>query len=87
MPAFKLHGVLVYFAAFKDHLSFFPTSSSIKAFKEELSSYEISKGTIRFPLDKSIPVKLVSEIVKFRVNENLDKILLKNIRSPKKHKR
>jgi uncharacterized protein YdhG (YjbR/CyaY superfamily) len=73
MPAFKFHGVLVYFAAFKNHLSLFPTSSAIKAFKEKLESYACSKGTIKFPLDKPIPVKLITEIVKFRVKENLEK--------------
>ena len=87
MPAFEFHGILVYFAVFKNHFSFFPTSSAIKVFKEKLKSYECSKGTIKFPLDKPIPAKLVTEIVKFRVRENLDKKLLKNIRSPQKHKR
>lgn len=77
MPAFKFHGILVYFAVFKNHFSFFPTSSAIKSFKDKLKSYELSKGTIKFPLDKPIPVKLVTEIVKFRVRENLDKKLLK----------
>jgi uncharacterized protein YdhG (YjbR/CyaY superfamily) len=77
MPAFKFHGILVYFAVFKNHFSFFPTSSAIKSFNEKLKSYECSKGTIKFPLDKPIPVRLVAEIVKFRVKENLEKISLK----------
>jgi uncharacterized protein YdhG (YjbR/CyaY superfamily) len=77
MPAFKYHGMLVYFAAFKNHFSFFPTSSAITAFKEKLTSFELSKGTIKFPLDKPIPVKLVTEIVKFRAKENLEKISIK----------
>lgn len=73
MPAFKFHGVLVYFAAFKNHFSFFPTSSGVRMFKEKLKSFETSKGTIKFPLDKPIPVKLITEIVRFRVKENLEK--------------
>jgi len=73
MPAFKLNGILVYFAAFKDHIGFFPTSSGVAAFEKELSEYKTSKGTIRFPLDKQIPFDLVTKIVKYRVNENLQK--------------
>jgi len=73
MPAFKLQGNLVYFAAFKKHIGFYPTSSGIENFKERLSAYEISKGTVRFPLDKPIPYDLISEIVTFRVHENLEK--------------
>jgi uncharacterized protein YdhG (YjbR/CyaY superfamily) len=73
MPAFKLNGYLVWFAAFKNHIGFFPKTSVIAAFKEELSGYELSKGTIRFPLDKPIPFGLVRRIVEFRVRENLAK--------------
>jgi len=73
MPAFVLKGNLVYFAAFKDHISFFPTSSGIQAFKQELSIYKGSKGTVRFPLDQPLPLDLISKIVKFRVAENLQK--------------
>ncbi len=73
MPAFKLNGILVYFAAFKNHIGFFPTTSAMETFKEELSGYAVSKGTIRFPLDKPIPLDLVKKIVKFRVKENLEK--------------
>ncbi len=73
MPAFKQKGVLVWFAAFKDHIGFFPTALGVEAFKEELSGYETSKGTIRFPIDKPIPLDLVKKIVEFRVKENLGK--------------
>jgi uncharacterized protein YdhG (YjbR/CyaY superfamily) len=69
MPAYKLNRNLVYFAAFKDHIGFFPTSSGIEAFKKELSGYKTSKGTVQFPLDKPVPYELVSKIVKFRVAE------------------
>jgi uncharacterized protein YdhG (YjbR/CyaY superfamily) len=73
MPAFKQNGILVYFAAFKTHIGFFPTASGVETFKEKLSAYETSKGTIRFPIDKPLPLELVKEIVRFRVKENLDK--------------
>ncbi len=71
MPAFTLHGNLVYFAAFKDHVSFFPTSSGVAKFKKELAGYKGSKGTIQFPPDKPIPYGLIGRIVKFRVKENI----------------
>jgi uncharacterized protein YdhG (YjbR/CyaY superfamily) len=70
MPAFKLNGILVWFAAHKNHIGFYPKTSAIETFKQELSDYEISKGTIRFPLDKPIPLDLVKKIVKYRVKEN-----------------
>jgi len=78
IPTFKLNGNLVHFAAFKDHISFFPTSSGVEAFKRELSDYETSKGTIRFPLDKPIPFDLIKRIVKYRVEENLEKAVKNN---------
>ncbi|SRR5581483_1558676 len=71
IPTFYLEGNLVHFAAFKDHISFFPTSSGIEAFKKELSVYKGAKGTVQFPLDQPLPLKLISKIVKFRVKENL----------------
>jgi uncharacterized protein YdhG (YjbR/CyaY superfamily) len=70
MPAFKLNGMLVWFAAFKNNIGFFPKVSAIEAFKDELSIYELSKGTVRFPLNKPIPFELVKKMVKFRVKEN-----------------
>jgi uncharacterized protein YdhG (YjbR/CyaY superfamily) len=73
MPAFRQNGIIVYFAAFKDHIGFFPTSSGVSAFAGELSSYDTAKGTIRLPLDKPIPVDLIQKIVKFRVQENRNK--------------
>ena len=73
IPTFKLNGNLVHFAAFKGHISFFPTSSAIVAFKKELSRYELSKGTVRFPMDRSIPFDLVKKMVRYRVKENLAK--------------
>jgi uncharacterized protein YdhG (YjbR/CyaY superfamily) len=73
MPAFAQKGILVYFAAWKDHIGFYPTSSGTQAFRQELSAYEYSKGTIKFPLEKPLPLDLISRIVKFRVAENLKK--------------
>jgi len=70
IPTFKLNGNLVHFAAFKNHIGFFPTPSSIATFKKELSAYKLSKGTVRLPLDRPIPFGLVKKIVKFRVKEN-----------------
>ena len=73
MPAFAQDGILVYFAAYKNHIGFYPTGSGIDAFKNELSIYDGSKGTVRFPIDKPLPLELISKIVKFRVAENLKK--------------
>ena len=73
MPAFKLNGALVYFAAFKNHIGFYPTSSGIKKFKKELSLYEGGKGSVQFPIKSPIPYDLVKKIVIFRMKENLKK--------------
>ena len=73
MPTFKLHGNLVHFAAYKNHIGFYPAPSGIEAFKEEISEYKSSKGAVQFPLDKPIPYDLVEKIVIFRVKENLEK--------------
>jgi len=70
MPTFVLNGNLVHFAAFKNHIGFYPVPSGIEAFKKELSVYNGAKGSVQFPLDKPMPLGLISEIVKFRVNEN-----------------
>ena len=77
MPVFAQCGNLVYFGAFKKHIGFFPTSSATREFKEELSSYKSSKGSVQFPLDKPIPLGLISRIVKFRLKENLEKAAAK----------
>lgn len=73
MPTFVLKGNLVHFAAYKNHIGFYPTPSGIEPFKQELSVYEVSKGTIRFPIDKPLPYELISKIVRLRVVENLEK--------------
>ncbi len=71
MPTFVLHGNLVHFAAYKNHLGFYPTPSGINAFKYELSEYKGAKGSIQFPIEKPLPYELISKIVKFRVAENI----------------
>lgn len=71
IPTFDLGGRhIVHFAAFKDHVSFFPTSSGIRAFRKELAPYKTSKGTVQFPLDKPIPFGLIKKITMFRVKED-----------------
>ena len=73
MPAFFLNGGLVWFAAYKHHIGFYPKTSAMQAFIKELSAYKGTKGSVHFPLDKPIPYDLISKIVKFRVAENLNK--------------
>ena len=77
MPAFKYHGMLVYFAAFKNHIGFYALPSGNEAFQKELSAYKQGKGSIQFPLDKPIPLTLIKKIVKFRVKENIEKVGIK----------
>ena len=74
MPTFTLKGNLVHFAAFKNHIGFYPTPSGIEAFKKELSVYDGAKGSVQFPLSRPIPFDLISKIVEFRVKENLKKV-------------
>lgn len=73
IPAFILNGMLVWFAAFKNHIGFYPRTSAIAAFKKELSAYKGAKGSVQFPFDKPLPFSLIGRIVKFRVKENLSK--------------
>lgn len=77
MPCFAQHGNLVYFAAWKKHIGFYPSGSGIAQFEEELSAYEGAKGSVQFPFDKPIPYNLISQITKFRVAENLAKAAAK----------
>ena len=80
MPAYKYHGMLVYFAVWPKHIGFYPTPGGIKPFEKELSAYEMSKGTVRFPLDKAIPFSLITKIVKYRVKENEEKASVKKLK-------
>lgn len=74
IPTFKLGKPLVHFAAYKTHIGFYPGTSAIEAFKKELKTYKTSKGTIQFPLDKTISLDLILKIVKYRVSELNQKI-------------
>ena len=73
IPTFILKGNLVHFAAFKNHIGFYPAPSGIEAFKKELSVYEGAKGSIKFPMEKPLTFGLITKIVKFRVKENLER--------------
>ena len=70
MPAFKGFRVLVYFAAAKEHIGFYPTGSGIEQFKNEFGDYKWSKGAVQFPLNEPLPVKLITRMVKFRLAED-----------------
>ncbi|MGC4102120.1 DUF1801 domain-containing protein [Ferruginibacter sp.] len=82
MPAFKLHGMLVYFAGYKNHIGFYPTGSPIVAFKKEVSAFKNSKGAVQFPLDKPLPLDLVTRMVQFKLKENIEKAGIKNTVKP-----
>ena len=77
MPGYKLGSMLVFFAAYPNHIGFYPTPSGIEKFKKELSKYKGAKGSVQFPLDEPLPLALVTKIVKFRVKENMEKATLK----------
>jgi len=78
MPTFALKGNLVHFAAWKNHIGFYPTPTGTQEFRKELSIYQGAKGSIQFPIDKPLPLDLISKIVRFRVAENLKKAELKS---------
>jgi uncharacterized protein YdhG (YjbR/CyaY superfamily) len=73
IPTFYLNGNLVHFAAFKNHIGFYPTSSGISVFKDELKEYKSAKGSVQFPLHKPMPIDLIKRIVQYRVKENSQK--------------
>ena len=73
MPAYKYHGMLLYFAAYKYHIGFYLATSGIEDFRNELTAFKISKGTIQFPIDKPLPLELITRIVKFRMMGNAKK--------------
>ncbi|WP_102693906.1 iron chaperone [Rummeliibacillus pycnus] len=74
MPTFTFRGNLVYFAAYKKHIGFYPTSSGINAYKDELQQYKMGKGSVQFPIDEPLPFELIRKIVQFRVAENIKKM-------------
>jgi uncharacterized protein YdhG (YjbR/CyaY superfamily) len=77
MPGYKMNGMLVWFAAHTNHIGFYPGASGIASFKKELSIYKGAKGSVQFPFDKPMPSELITRIVKFRAEENLQRSLLK----------
>jgi len=81
MPTFVLNGNLIHFAGWTSHVGLYPGSKPIEMFKDELAKYEISKGTVRFPLDKPIPLGLIGKITKYCVKRNSERA------AAKKHKR
>jgi uncharacterized protein YdhG (YjbR/CyaY superfamily) len=74
IPTFTLNGNLVHFAAFKNHIGFYPAPKGIEAFKKELSKYEGGKGTVQFPMDKPLPVALIKKIVRYRARQNRESV-------------
>ncbi|RNL49555.1 iron chaperone [Pedobacter jejuensis] len=74
MPAFKQNRVLVYFAAYEKHIGFYPTGSGIEAFQHEFKNYKWSKGAIQFPIDKPMPLDLITRITKFKAQKDLEKV-------------
>ena len=83
IPTFTLHGNLVHFAGYKNHIGFYPAPSGIESFKKELSKYKSSKGAVQFPLDEPLPAALITRIVKFRVQESQATAELKTPRKAK----
>ncbi len=83
IPTFVLNGNLVHFAAFAHHVGFYPTPSGIEQFKDALAAYHSAKGSVQFPLDEPIPYGLIKKIVKFRVQENRDKVVARTEAKPR----
>lgn len=86
IAAYMLEGPLVYFAAFKRHIGFYPTSSGTRNFKKELSGYKGAKGSVQFPLNQPLPLGLIAKITRFRVRENLQRARTRNAKAKKKLK-
>ncbi|MEO6550001.1 MAG: DUF1801 domain-containing protein [Ferruginibacter sp.] len=76
IPTFTLHGNLISFGAWKNHFGLYPAPREVAAFKKELAAYDGAKGTVKFPSDKPVPLALIEKIVKFRVQENTQKIVV-----------
>jgi uncharacterized protein YdhG (YjbR/CyaY superfamily) len=75
MPAYKLNGMLVYFAGYKAHIGFYPTPSGIKKFLPKLKAFKCSKAAVQFPIDQPLPKDLIKEMVVFRIKENISKVI------------
>ncbi len=86
MPGYYLNGPLVYFAVHSSHIGLYALPKTNEAFKDKLSAYETSKGAIKFPLDKKLPLSLITQIVKFRIKENLEKASIKKAKAKPRKK-
>jgi uncharacterized protein YdhG (YjbR/CyaY superfamily) len=86
MPAYDCHGILVYFAGYKKHVGFYPSSSGIEAFQHEFGPYKWSKGAVQFPLDQPLPADLITRIVAFRIQYNLEMLAAKKTQKKKTEK-
>ncbi|MBX2960884.1 MAG: DUF1801 domain-containing protein [Cyclobacteriaceae bacterium] len=84
MPTFKLNGNLVHFAAYKNHIGFYPAPSGLNAFEKEIAKYKHSKGAVQFPVNKPLPHGLITKIVKYRVKKNLEQVKVKKASSNSK---
>jgi len=80
MPAYKQNGMLVYFAGYKNHIGFYPAASGIAEFRAEIAGFKNAKGSVQFCINKALPLKLITKIVKFRVKQNAQKVNVKNIK-------
>ncbi len=80
MPAFKTESMLVYFAAHTKHIGFYPFGSAIEKYKKELSGYKSAKGSVQFPFGQQLPLALVTNIIKFRAKENMEKAAVKKLK-------
>ena len=88
IPGYKYHGMLVFFAAWKNHISLYPAPWAAESLKKEMSAYEGSKGTIKFPLDKPMPLLLIKKMEKYRVKENEERAAIKkSIKNDSKSKK
>ena len=86
IPAFRLEGLLVWYAAFKSHVGLYPRVSAMEAFDKELAAYKKAKGSVQFPLDQPMPLELIAKIVKYRVKENKEDALRKQKKTGKQGK-
>jgi uncharacterized protein YdhG (YjbR/CyaY superfamily) len=84
MPSFNYYSRLVYYAAFKSHIGFYPMASGIAAFKNDISKFKWAKGSVQFPIDKPLPVALITKIIRYRIKENKEKFELKAMKKKAK---
>jgi len=77
MPAYKYHGMLVYFAGYQHHIGFYPGAAGVANFKKDIAKYKSAKGSVQFPINEPMPLQLITKIVKFRAKENENKAALK----------